>query len=279
MIFATTRLVLILIFRFIGNVVYLFSKKRNAIVLKNLNICFPAKNKKELIKIARNSFVLLGHSFADFILLRFYKKRYLDKHFKINNYGGFRKTLNKGKGLILYAAHFGSFELAAHFLALNGHKCLILYNPIKGSLFFEKVVKNNRENSGNKLIPKVNSLLTVYRHLKKGGIVIFAADQNAYPPDGKKIPLFGKDVWTHTGLVSLSLKTGAPVIPAFIYTKNLFNYEIDIFSPLLPEQYFNFADSEYEMTKKINLDLEVAIKKSPEHWMWQHRRFKGIIDY
>ncbi len=279
MIFATFRLVIILLFRFLGRVVFLFSRKRKAVCIKNLNLCFPEKTEKEKLKIARDSFILLGHSFADFLLVRFYSEKYINKHFKINNMDSFRSALDKGKGVILYAAHFGSFELAAHFMALNGFKSLILYNPIKKNPWIEKIVKNNREFAGNRLIPKQDSLLTVFRKLRKGGIVLFAADQNCYSIEGIKVPLFGNSTWAHTGYINLSLKTGAPVIPGFIYTKNLFDYEIDILQPLDPKDFLKFEDSEYEMALAVSKALEKAIKKSPGHWMWLHRRFKDLIKY
>lgn len=279
MIFATFRLVLILLFRLLGKLVFLFSRRRGGICIKNLNLCFPEKTKKEKRKIARDSFILLGHSFADFILVRFYAEKYIRKHFKINNLDFFNNTLDKGRGVILYAAHFGSFELAAHFMALNGFKSLILYNPIKKNPWIEKFVKKNREFAGNCLIPKQDSLLTVFRRLRKGKIVLFAADQNCFATEGIKVPLFGNSTFTHTGYIKLSLKTGSPIIPGFIYTKNLFDYEIDILQPLDPKDFLKFEDPEYKMALAVNKTLEKAIKKSPGHWMWQHRRFKDLIKY
>ncbi|MFH1461722.1 MAG: hypothetical protein ABIF12_02130 [bacterium] len=279
MIFATLRLTMVLIFRFVGKIVYFCSKKRKNITLKNLHLCFSDKSVHEINQIAKDSFALLGHSFADFLLVRFYKKKYLQKHFKINNFENFTSALNLGKGVILSTAHFGSFELAAHFFALMNYKSLILYNPVKKYLWLEKIVKRNREFAGNILIPKQNSLLTVFKRLKRGGAVLFAADQNCYPPDGKLIPLFSNLVYTHTGFVNLSLKTGAPIVPGFIYIKNLFDYEIDVLSPLYPQDFLKFEDPEYEMSLAINRALELAVKRFPAQWMWQHRRFKGLIDY
>ncbi len=279
MIFATFRLVFVLLFRFLGMVVFLFSKKRRAISIKNLRLCFPEKTKREINKIARDSFILLGHSFADFLLVRFYSKDYINKHFEINGLDDIKNILDKGKGIVLSASHFGSFELAAHLMALNGLKSLILYNPIKNNPWLEKLIKNNREFGGNRLIPKKNSFFSVYKRLRKGGIALFAADQNCCADEGRKVPLFLNSTWTHTGFINLSLKTGAPIVQGFIYTKNLFDYEIYILPPLYPENFLKLKDPEYEMILAVNKGLETAIKKSPAHWMWQHRRFKNLIKY
>ena len=128
MIFATFRLALILVFRFLGYITFIFSRKRKGFAEKNLKICFPEKNHKWIDQKIKDSFILLGHSFSDFLLAPFYNKKIINKYVSIENFDYFKDVFNSGKGLILSTAHFGSFELAAHFLALNGYKNLILYN-------------------------------------------------------------------------------------------------------------------------------------------------------
>ncbi|KKP24826.1 MAG: Lipid A biosynthesis acyltransferase [candidate division TM6 bacterium GW2011_GWF2_28_16] len=282
MIFATIRILTILKFRLIGLLVFIFSGKRKKIALKNINFCFEPKcliDQKNNKKIIKKSFMLLGHSLADFILIRFYKKNYLDKIFTIKNLDYLKENLKLGKGVILSTGHFGSWELAAHYLALNGYKCMILYKPMKDSKFLEKIIKDNREIAGNILIPKENSLLALFKHLKRGGIVLLASDQHCYSNDGREVELFGHNVRSHTAFINLSLKTGAPILPGFVYTKNLFNYEMEICEPINPERFKNSLDPELEMAILSNKYLETAIKKAPENWLWSHRRFKGLINY
>ncbi len=276
MIFATFRFVLILFFRIFGAFTFYCAKKRKKIALYNLNLCFPEKKYYEKKKILKESYVSLGRWLADFLLLRFYTNKNIDRYVKVKNLDYLQKALDSDKGVILSTAHFGSWELAAHFFALKGYKCLILYNPIKSPKWLEVLVKNNRGLSGNILVAKQNSLLTIYRHLKKGGIVTFLSDQHCLPADGRKVPLFGHNVWTHTAFIKLSLKTGAPIVPGFIFTKSVFRYEVEFFQTLYPEDFLKFKDSEYQMVLASNKTLEKAIFKSPGHWMWQHRRFKNL---
>ncbi|MBD3231916.1 hypothetical protein GF322_04625 [Candidatus Dependentiae bacterium] len=278
-IFATFRITTILFFRFIAFVVFIFSKKRKPIALKNINLCFPARTiieKQRNRDILKNSFLNLGHAAADFFLLRFYNKNNIDKYLKVTGFEHLQVALKKNKGLIFSTAHFGSCELAAHFLALKGLKSLILYNPIKKPIWFEKFVKNNREISGNILVAKQKALLPIYRALQNKKIVCFLTDQNCIPNDGRRVPLFGHNVWTHTAFINLSLKTKSPILTGFIFIKNLFEYEIKIFPPLCPEEYEKNDDPEKAMVLASNKVLECAINKSPEQWMWQHRRFKNI---
>ncbi|MCK4651080.1 hypothetical protein KAT08_02785 [Candidatus Babeliales bacterium] len=280
MIFATFRFLIILSCRFAFWIGFYFSRKRRKIAINNLNLCFPIKNKsdrKKNKKIARDSFISLGHSLADFLLLNFYTKKRIEKYVKIKNFYHFEKVLKQCNGLILSTAHFGSWELAAHFLATIGFKSLILYTPIKKFYWLEKFVKKKREIGGNILISKYNSLLTVYKTLKHGEVVSFITDQHCFPVDGLKVPFFGYKVWTHTAFIKLSLKIGAPIVPGFIFKKNLSSYCVEFFDPLYPQDFIKFDDAEYRMALASNNILEKVIRKNPNHWMWAHRRFKNIL--
>ncbi|MFA5074761.1 MAG: lysophospholipid acyltransferase family protein [Candidatus Babeliales bacterium] len=279
MIFATFRFVMIFIFRFLGKIAFYCSKKRKPIAKKNIDLCFKVKNNfdvKRNEKILKNSFISLGHAFADFLLLRFYNNKNIDKYVHVKNINYLHDALSLGHGVIITTAHFGSWELAAHYLALKNYKSLILYNPIKKHDWLEKLVKNNRELNGNILISKHNALLPVYRQLKNGKTVIFIIDQHCHPSDGIKVPLFGHNVWTHTAFIKLSLKTGAPILPGFIFIKNLFKYELEVFKPLYPQDYKNFENPVDTMALASNNMLERAILKDAGSWMWQHRRFKDL---
>ena len=278
MFFATLRIVTVLVFRFLGWLVYCFSKKRKPISFRNVNLCFPEKKikkDKRNNQIVRDSFISLGHNLADFLLLRFYNKKNVGRYVEVKNKKFLDDAISKGKGLIFSGAHFGSWELAANFLALKGLKSLVLYNPIKKPLWLEKWVKNNREHSGNILIAKQNSLLKVYRHLKGSGSVIFMTDQHCIPKEGVRVNLFNNNVWMHNSFIHLSLRTGAPIISCFIHTNGLKKYTLEFSEPIYPSDYTDELGSVRKMAELVNKNMEKAILKSPGQWMWQHRRFKS----
>jgi KDO2-lipid IV(A) lauroyltransferase len=279
MIFATFRFVLIFLFRLLGLLCFYFAGKRKKVTIKNLGLCFPVKNKqdkKRNIHIARRCFMSLGHGFADFFLIRFYSQKDVKKYIQVEGFEHFKEALDYKKGIIMSTAHFGSWELASKVLSLYGLRSLILYNPIKKPQWVENFVKNNRESTGNRLISKYNGLLPIFKHVKRGGIVTFVADQHCAKEEGRLIPFFKNKVWTHTSLVKLSLKTGAPIIPGFIFNDGFFEYHVKIFKPLYPQNFYKYDDPEYEMACVNNKILETVIEKKPELWMWQHRRFKNL---
>jgi len=269
MVFATLRLVHILFFRAVGKLFFYVFKKRRKIALQNVKRCGykPAK------KIVKKSFVNLGHTLGDFLLLKFYTNKNIDKFVRVKNIDYLEQAISKGKGVILSGAHFGSWELAAHYLALKGYKSLILYNKFKKPYWLDGVVKKQRERNGNRLVDKKNSFLSLYKHLKNGGLTVLLTDQHAAEHEGEKVKLLGQDVFTHTTFIKMSIKTEAPIVPAFLFVDGISKYTIKLFKPIDPKNYKS-ENAIKLMTRECNKALEKSIKKAPHLWMWQHRRFK-----
>ena len=233
-------------------------------------------DRKLVKRIARKSFISLGHTLGDFFLLPKYTKKNIDKYVFIKNIEVLKEAVASKRGVILVGAHFGSWELAAHALALKGLPSLIVYNKFKYSSWFEGYAKRRRELSGNKLIEKNQAMLSIYKHLKNGRMVTLVVDQHAHPPLGIKVPFFGIDAWTHTSFAKMSLKTGALVVPGFLFIDGLFRYTIDFKQLLDPDDFRDNPDPVYSMILAFNQSLETVIKRAPEQWMWQHRRFKKV---
>jgi KDO2-lipid IV(A) lauroyltransferase len=291
MIFATLRLLHISFFRFLGYIFFYSYKKRRNVALANVKKCYffmsentlskkhtgEVKKKAQPSVIVKKSFACLGTNLADFLLLPFYTKKNIDRFISIENENYLKSSIALGRGVILSTAHFGSWELAAHVMALKNFKSLIVYNKFKKHFWLDDFIKKRRELSGNSLLPKQNAFLSLYKHLKGGGIITLVTDQHAVPPDGIKVPLLGQDAWTHTAFIKMSLKTGAIIVPVFIFPKNGAKYSIKFYEPINPKNFRLKDDSIFCMARKCNRALEDAILRSPESWMWQHRRFKSLV--
>ena len=224
----------------------------------------------------RKCFILQGQTLADFILLKSYTKENINTFVSTKNKQNIVDALSKKRGLIIATGHFGSWELAAHVFAKSGIKSLIPYNQIKKYPSIERWIKNKREAAGNQLIPKQNSLIKIYKHLKKNKIVSMLVDQYCIPEQGLQVPFFELHPWTHTSFIKLSLKTGSPIVPGFMFTNGLSSYSLEFFKPLYPEEFTQYKNPVYKMAQVYNKILETTIRKSPSNWMWQHKRFKNI---
>lgn len=282
MILATARFLYISSFKFLGNFLFCVLRKRRAVAIKNINRCasFLFKDtdysKRKVLSLVRRSFVTVSHTFGDLFFLPWYTKKNIDRYVTASNFHYLEKAIASGRGVILSTGHFGSWELAGHYLALKGFPSLIIYNKFKRPKGLDEVIKKRRELAGNILILKQNSFLPLFRHLKKGGMVILLTDQHAEPVDGEQVPLLGQDAWTHTTFVKMSIKTGALIVPAYMHIHGYSKYVIEFHKPIDPLDYEKSNNQVYEMARASNEVLERTITGAPHLWMWQHRRFKKL---
>jgi KDO2-lipid IV(A) lauroyltransferase len=277
MLFAIFRFTSVLFFRGLGRLLFFCFKKRRKIAIENVErtYSFLAERSKKIHvpkKIIKNSFAMLGQNLSDFLLLRYYTRENIDKYISFKNVHYLEDAINRSNGVIISTAHFGCWELAAHALALKNFKSVILYNKFKKPAWLDLAVKKQREYSGNTLILKKKSFISLYRHLKNGGIVTLMTDQHAVPPEGLKASFLGQSAWTHSTFAKMSLKTGAPIIPAYMFVDGYSKYTIEFFPPIEPSVYKHHEVG----AKACNEALEKAVVRSPASWMWQHRRFKVL---
>lgn len=253
---------------------YVFRKRRRIAennVQKTLGLT-PKISKK----IVKDSFKGLGQNLADFLMLSRYTKANIDKYVTLENEHFLKDTLALNRGVIISTAHFGSWELAAHVLAIKGYKSMIVYSKFKKPVWLDSFVKKRREHGGNILVLKTNAFIKLYRHVKKGGITILLTDQHAFPPDGIKVPFLGRDAWTHISFIRMSVSAGVPIIPAYMFVDGYCKYTLKFCEPIFPETFSQEKDPIYSMAFECNKTAESAILKNPELWMWQHRRFKEV---
>ena len=284
MFLSTLRFIHISLFRLIGLILFYVLRNRRKIAKTNLSLCHDAiqldiTNKKNIKRLTKKSFINLGQTLGDFLFLKFYAKKNIDKYVEIKNINYLEELKSNGKGIIISSAHFGSWELAAHCLALNGFKSLVVHNQFRTLAFLNNFIKSQREFCGNQLVDKQNCFIKIYKQLKAGKIITIITDQYATDTDGERIPFLGKDALTHKIFAKISLKTKAPIICAFIFTVAPSKYIIEINKPIDPLDFQDKPNATHLMLKTHNEILENAIKRSPKNWMWQHKRFKGIVEY
>lgn len=270
------------IFQLVGITFFFVLKSRRIVAYNNIKLCwsfiFPETSfstfKTHVLVL--KSFMNLGRTLGDFLLIPWYTNKNIDRYVKTKNMEMVRKVFTEGKGIIFCTAHFGSWELSAHFFGIKEFKSTVLYTPFKTPSWLEEFAKKRRQFSGNTLRPKGKSFIALYRTLKKGKSVVLVSDQHAYPPEGMQVPLLGQCAWTHVAYIKMSLKTDVPIVPTFTYSHGMFRYTVEFTDPIYPQDYANALDPVLSMATEINQRLGAAIKRAPDLWMWQHKRFKQV---
>lgn len=252
---------------------YYLSLNHRLITIHNLIRSFPEKPLPEIIKIAKESyasFALLGAEFAD---IPYLNKDNLHKHISIKGLDNYLAACNERKGVLLFGAHFGNWEMGNAALAITTKPFVFIYR-ILDSYFLEKNITAVRASYGNVSLSKENAMRPMLRLLKKGATINLLIDQNVAWYGGVFVDFFGRPACAISGLALLALHTEAPVLPAFTRRLPSGKYVLEIGRKITISRSADHNKDVLINTQNFNKIIEEKIRQYPEQWFWMHQRWK-----
>jgi KDO2-lipid IV(A) lauroyltransferase len=109
--------------------------------------------------------------------------------------------------------------------------------------------------------------------LARGGCVGILLDQDA-GRDGVFVPYFGHPASTSRSLAVLALKTGAPVVPAFIQRLADGGHRVTLEAMVPLARTGDRSHDVAAATAAFTAVIERHVRARPEQWFWVHRRWK-----
>lgn len=171
-------------------------------------------------------------------------------------------------GCIVLAPHLGNWEVLNYYLTQRENYCG-MYTPLKNPVL-NSFIKRARGRNGTELIKADKSgVFTVLKRLKKNAMLMLLPDQVPMEGAGGFAPLFGQQAYTMTLAHKLALKTNAKVfIGAAYQTEKGFALTIQP----MAEGFYNKCFE--ESATCLNQSIEHLVKKSPEQYQWEYKRFR-----
>ena len=236
------------------------------VTLKNIEIAFPGRNRKDVSLLAKRSFkesIISGYESiytwgrndaeVNSNILR------IENNYLINNL--------KENGLIGVSFHNRSVDMLLIWIN-SQHTTTSLFKKIKNKTL-NTYVKRRRESKNSKSYEtNLSGVKEIFKSLKNNNIVCFAADQVPKRGFGEHINFFNVEAYTTTLVQSLVKKTKANVIYFFIQSSPA--NDINIILKQCTEN--NYNDSEYKLL--LNKDIEKFIMNRPADYSWEYKRFK-----
>ncbi|HZR45561.1 MAG TPA: lysophospholipid acyltransferase family protein [Candidatus Manganitrophaceae bacterium] len=257
----------------LGRLFYVLDRRHREIALNNLASALGReKSEKERKQIARGSFENLGRSVAEICRLQRAVSPDLQKRIEIEGWDHYRSALDQGKGVICLTAHFGNWELAPAALSFHDFQMYFVARALDNP-YLNRMLNAWRERNGNRILNKKTASDEIVRLLRKGATVGFLLDQNTARKEAVFVDYFGMPAATHKGLAILALRTGAPVVPAFIIRQEE-RHKLIIEKPLEPVRTGRLQNDIYETTALFTKKIESYVRQYPDQWLWVHRRWK-----
>ena len=257
---------------FLGFLAFDILRIRRKVTLNNLRNSLE-KKKGGLVRIGRRAYQNIGKSMVEYSLFPSLGKEKILGMVEFEGTENFDEALRKGRGAVLVAGHFGSWELMGAATRQKGYPVDFLVGE-QHNLLINDLMNDYRRSVGIGIIKMGAAAKGVIRALKNNRFVAMLSDQDA-GNDGTVVQFFGRPASTPKGPAAFALKMDAPIIMAFIIRENQKKQRIIIEKPIFVEKTPDKEDDIRRLTQAYTRVLEEYIRKYPDHWFWPHRRWKS----
>lgn len=250
-------------------------KYRCRVITENLMKSFPELSEKEVSHIRHRYYGFLSDYFVETLKLATMSREEMLRRFTVANPEIVNQYLDEGKSCSVMLGHFCNWEwvssLPLHFKA--GATCAQLYHPLENRKA-DEIMSRLRTRWGANNIP-MNEALRKLLSWKRDGIPTvtgYIADQS---PTFNGMHLF-VDFLNHpetpvfTGPEKISRKLRCAMIYARLSRPARGYYHCE-FVPICDDA---SSEKEFDPTRRYYELLEEDITRSPQYWLWSHRRWK-----
>lgn len=261
----------------VGRLAYYLMPRRRSIGRKNLAVAFPDRTAKERRRILIESFRHLGRTAVEFVNLLFLSHEEIRR--RVSYAPGSLEQIPRDQGFIFFTGHIGNWELLALAHSVHGSAMHLVVRRIDNPLYND-AVQSLRERGGNIVIERRSNDAGIYElteHLGKGGVVGLLVDQYTSRKRAVEVPFFGKLALSHKGPALVALRTGAPMVPAFLCRdkERPGHFQIHLHPPVAVDRSGGGASERvHRLTAKLQKAIEEQVRRCPEEWLWIHRRWK-----
>lgn len=254
----------------LGIVAWRLAGGRRRVAARNIELCFPELAETERDALVKRHFEALGASLAETAMGWFGDKETIRRVVRIEGAEHLAAALERGKGVILYSAHFTCIEFCFPALRVLCPRLTGMYKAQKNPLM-TRIMNRGRAGNADELIPKDN-VRAVLKNLKRNAVVWYAADQSYGGKGSELIPFFNEPAMTNTAVWRIAKASGAVVLPYFFRRlPDDSGYVASIDAPLDDFPTDDAAADVARLTRRI----EEYIRLCPEQYWWIHKRFKG----
>lgn len=266
-----TRAALIL-----GRLGYLIYHPERELALQNIRACYPEESHSVHKRIAVRAFQHMVISGID--LLRGAEEQPHERsRVNLRNIEYITESLKNGRGVILVTAHYGNPSILPYVLeGLCEDPAYIMRRPTRRVGWVISQFRAYRDeylkpkSSFHSLGSSVRGAVRAGHLLKRGNLVLIVADLT-WGAGEITLPFLGNPHNMSRAPASLSILTGASLIPVVTSRNSDGSYEIIVEAPIKHPPGVSRREAERAAMETFAKILERQVKACPEQWVWTHR--------
>jgi KDO2-lipid IV(A) lauroyltransferase len=251
--------------------------RRARIAQVNLGIALPESSEAERRELARRAFTELLWAGLDLARAGGWSPEQLRERVDFDAREHIDKALAAGCGCLVLIPHLSSLELALRAAPAHGVPITVMTKPASNPLI-DAHLNAQRERAGARVLAHRGVAKQALRVLREGRLLVISNDQYERRSKSVKVPFFGVRVPTGRGLATLSLRTGAPVVPFYITREDVQHSRMVSLPPIEPIVADSARTDVEVLTERYNRAIEGIIREHPEQYLWSHKRFRHSPD-
>ncbi len=253
--------------RIVGRALHALARGRRQVAERNIALCFPELDAAQQAALVYRSFAELGIGLFEFARAWWGSVEPMRRGLRVEGLEHLAAAREGGRGVIVISGHFTTLEIAAR-LMCDYAPLAGMYRPHdQGPM--EWAVKRGRLGYAVAMFTR-EELRPALKHLKQGGLLWFAPDQDTRRGESVYVPFFNRPAYSLTSTHQLARLSGAAVI-AFAHERRADGGYTLRLSPAFED--FPSKDATVD-TARVMAAIEAMVRKVPAQYLWIHRRFK-----
>jgi len=247
-------------------------KRRVEIIYENLRLCGIAYSIPKRRLFALRVFQHLGATAIEVLRQKRYRAEDINGKIATEDLDKLEIAAKQGKGVLLLSGHFGNWELLGSFVRHLGYPVDLLVKR-QSDERADELMNSMRRAQGVGIIYTDTGAKSLITAVKTGRFVAVLADQYG-GADSETVKFFGLDTLVPSGPAVLIQRYGIPFVFGTMRRAKNGRHVLTAVS------FLDWSGRDRsEIMQAYTSMLEKAIRRSPEMWLWTHRKFKNLTDY
>jgi lauroyl/myristoyl acyltransferase len=227
----------------------------------------------KLDEAVREAFLLYGRYWMETFRMQDLSSKELSARFGGENLVSLEEIHKRGRGGVLATPHLGNWDAGGRWVA-ERWPLTVVVEVLRPQMLFDRFVAHRRS-LGMTIVPLVrggDATAKCLEKIREGGYVALVSDRDL-SGSGVPVRMFGKTTKFPAGPAVLSLRSGAPLIPACIYQGPYGTWHAWVVDPIDEGVSGVTPENVALLTQRLAESFERLIAREPTQW---HALFSRI---
>lgn len=259
--YGVARLIYFLFFRLL--------KYRYAVVFQNLSRSFPQLSYREIDAVARRFYKHFSRLLVEVVKLMSISEYELKTRVQLRNPELIQYYHHQNRPVIAMMGHCGNWECLSILPRYFSAPVYAVYRPLS-SKGMDRLLLYIRSRFGMKLLSMLQAPRYMLQHRQDPALYLFIADQSPDPDARCRVNFMHQSTLMFNGAEKLARAMDAVVVYIEVHRASEKRWEVGF--SLVAEN--PAAMPAYEITRIYAQELQQTICKTPDQWLWTHKRWK-----